>query len=196
MEAVPPDNSSPSTARQLKRVGTALALALVAGLLALLVYRLASQESAKGFVAEIAAGKKPPAPGFSLGRLDPEQGKVSLSRFRGKPVVVNWWASWCGPCKEEAGLLEAAYRKWSPRGVVFVGVDTNDLESDGRRFVEKHGLSFTMLHDGSGSTVGHWGILGFPETFVVDPRGRAVAHIPRQIESADQLDEAIEKAVG
>ncbi len=183
-----------SAGRQLRRLGTVLALALVAGLLALLVYRVVHQESAKGFVNEVKAGQKPAAPGFSLRRLDHGPGKVSLASFRGKAVVVNWWASWCDPCKREAGLLQSAYGTWGSRGVVFLGVDANDFTSDGRRFVAKHDLGFTMLEDGSGSTLGHWGITGFPETFFVDRQGRVVDHAPGEL-SADELASGIRKAL-
>ncbi|HET7044643.1 MAG TPA: TlpA disulfide reductase family protein [Gaiellaceae bacterium] len=190
------DEQRSPAGRQLRRVGTVLALALVAGLLALLVYRLSTQESAKGFVNKIAAGDDPAAPGFSLKPLSGDGGPVKLASFRGKAVVVNWWASWCQPCKKEAPLLQQAYRRWHGQGVVFLGVDANDVTSDGRSFVAKHGLGFTMLKDGSGSTLGHWGITGFPETFFIDRQGRAVDHIGLQIKSVDQIDAGIRKALG
>lgn len=184
-----------SSTRALKRAGTGLALALVAGLLALLVWQLAHQQDARGYVNRIAAGDKPLAPGFTLARLS-GPGKVSLASFRGHPVVVNFWASWCAPCKAEAPLLEQAYRKWSARGVRFVGIDGGDFSSDARAFLARRGITYLNLQDHSERVVGAWGLTGFPETFFLDAQGRAVAHIGLQIKSAAELDGAIEKAVG
>ena len=186
----------PGGARLLKRLGTLAALLLVAGLLGLFVWHVAQKNQATGFVDEIHAGKQPLAPGFRLRRLDHQGGKVTLASFRGRPVVVNFWASWCEPCKAEAGLLAQAYAKWHGKGVAFVGVDFNDFTTDGRRFVAKHELPFTMLEDGSGSTAARWGLTGVPETYFVDARGHTVAHIGLQIANAGELDSAIRKALG
>jgi cytochrome c biogenesis protein CcmG/thiol:disulfide interchange protein DsbE len=190
-EAAAADGRRP--ARVARRLGTVLALGLVAGLLALLVWKVVHQQSATGFVNRIAAGDKPLAPGFTLKRLDGPGGKVSLASLRGHPVVVNFWASWCDPCKAEAGRLESSYRAWGGKGVRFVGVDANDFTADGRRFAAKHGLSYLNLADGAGSTLGRWGVTGLPETFFVDAKGRAVAHVVGEI-SSSELAAGIEKA--
>jgi cytochrome c biogenesis protein CcmG/thiol:disulfide interchange protein DsbE len=155
------------TAR-LKLTGQLVALACVAGLLGLLVWRLTHQQH----VPSVGSA----APGFTLQRLE-GAGTVSLHSLRGKPVVLNFWASWCGPCKAEAKVLEQAWAQYRERGVVFLGVDYHDLAPDARRFVAAHALSFPMLQDGSGNVTGRYGITQVPETYIVDRAGRIVAHI-------------------
>jgi cytochrome c biogenesis protein CcmG, thiol:disulfide interchange protein DsbE len=120
-----------------------------------------------------APGKAVPAPPLSLPRLD-GSGRLSLAGLRGRVVVLNFWASWCLPCRDEAPLLESTWRERRSAGLVVLGVDAMDASSDARTFARKHDLSYPMLHDGTGSTLGHWGIPGLPVTFVVDRRGQVV----------------------
>ena len=154
--------------RRLKATAQLLALTCVAGMLALLVWQLGHQHHAP------AVGAK--APAFTLRRLD-GPGKVSLAAYRGKPVVLNFWASWCEPCKGEAAVLERDWTSYQDRGVVFLGVDYHDLASDARRFVRAHELTFPMLRDGSGKVTGSYGISQVPETYVLNRRGRVVLHL-------------------
>ncbi len=97
-----------------------------------------------------------------------------LSSLRGKAVVLNVWASWCGPCKEEAPFLEQMWRDRRKRDVVVVGLDANDFRADARKFAKRFGLTFPLLYDGPGKTLGGFGVDGFPETFVIDREGRVV----------------------
>ena len=154
--------------RRLKTTAQLLALACVAGLLALLVWQLGHQQHAPGVGAM--------APAFTLRRLE-GPGKVSLASYRGKPVVLNFWASWCQPCKSEAAVLERDWSSYRNRGIVFLGVDYHDLASDARRFVNAHSLTFPMLEDGSGKVTGSYGISQVPETYVLNRQGRVVAHL-------------------
>jgi len=154
--------------RRVKTTAQLLALACVAGLLALLVWQLGHQQHAPGVGAM--------APSFTLNRLE-GRGKISLAAYRGKPVVLNFWASWCEPCKGEAAVLERDWTSYRDRGVVFLGVDYHDLASDARRFVSAHELTFPMLEDGSGKVTGDYGISQVPETYVLNRQGRVVLHL-------------------
>jgi len=174
---------------RLKTIAQLLALGLVAGLLGLLVWQLRNQHHAP------PVGSK--APAFALRRLE-GSGKVSLASFRGRPVVLNFWASWCEPCKTEAAVLQRDWTNYENRGVVFLGVDYHDLASDARRFVSAHGLTFTMLQDGSGKVTGSYGISQVPETYVLDREGRVVAHLAGPITNpsfAGEFQAALAKAV-
>jgi cytochrome c biogenesis protein CcmG/thiol:disulfide interchange protein DsbE len=154
--------------RRLKLGAQVVALAGVAGLLALLVWGLGHQDHAPRVGAV--------APAFTLNRLG-GTGKVSLAAYRGHPVVLNFWASWCEPCKGEAKVLEQDWGQYRNR-VVFLGIDYHDLSSDARRFVDVHRLTFPMLDDGSGSvTHGKYGVSQVPETYVVGRDGRILAHL-------------------
>jgi cytochrome c biogenesis protein CcmG, thiol:disulfide interchange protein DsbE len=174
---------------RLKGTAQILALACVAGLLALLVWQLANQQHAP------AVGSV--APAFTLHRLD-RPGTVSLASYRGKPVVLNFWASWCQPCKSEAAVLERDWASYRNRGVVFLGVDYHDLSSDARRFVSAHKLTFPMLEDGSGNvTQGSYGVSQVPETYVLNRQGKVVAHLAGPITDpgfAVQFRSALAKA--
>jgi cytochrome c biogenesis protein CcmG, thiol:disulfide interchange protein DsbE len=158
-------------ARVLKLGAQGLALAGVAGLLALLVWRVVHQNGNTA-ASQVAHGKTGPAPAFTLPRLT-GGGKVSLASLRGKGIVINFWASWCRPCKAEAPVLEQAWRQYRSRGLVVVGIDSNDVSSDARSFASRHGLTYTLLHD-PGATYDRYGLTGVPETFFVDRRGRLV----------------------
>jgi cytochrome c biogenesis protein CcmG/thiol:disulfide interchange protein DsbE len=150
------------------RILQASALVAVAGLFALLVWRLTHQSHPPKIGG--------PAPSFSLQRLQ-GTGDVSLASLRGKPVVLNFFASWCEPCKGEAKVLESAWQQYKGR-VQFVGVDYNDIASDGLRFQRAHHITFTTLRAGSGKIADVYGLTGVPETFFIDARGRLVgSHI-------------------
>jgi cytochrome c biogenesis protein CcmG/thiol:disulfide interchange protein DsbE len=112
------------------------------------------------------------APDFSLGLFDGSTFQLSTALQSGKPVVLNFWASWCVPCKGEAALLERASRQY--RNVVFIGVDYHDVTSDARNFLRHHDVTYPIVQDGSGDIGDHYGITGVPETYFIDRRGRLV----------------------
>ena len=110
------------------------------------------------------------APDFVLRRFD--GGDLRLADLRGRVLVVNFWASWCGPCREEAAALEAVWRRYRDAGLVLVGVNIQDRDAAARAFLAETGASYPNVVDGTGATSIAYGIYGVPETFVIDRQGR------------------------
>lgn len=111
-----------------------------------------------------------PAPGFALTLFDEQA--VAPDDFRGKVVFVNFWASWCPPCRAEAPMLEATWRRLQEQGVVFLGVNTQDDEPRARAFLQEFGITFPNGRDPDGRIAIDYGVWGLPEAFIVDPAGR------------------------
>jgi cytochrome c biogenesis protein CcmG/thiol:disulfide interchange protein DsbE len=159
--------------RLLRPVPIAVICAVLA-LIGLLAYGLAANEPDRAVEDALARGERRPAPALELPRLT-GGGRGSLADYRGKVVVLNFWASWCGPCRDESPLLDRWHRRMRDRGGVVLGVDTLDVTGKARAFIERYGLSYPMLRDGDGASRESYGILGFPETFVIDRRGGIAA---------------------
>ena len=168
---------------RVQRVAQLAALIGVAALLGLLIWKVAFGRTT-GAADELAEGKLVHAPAFTLDRLDRE-GQLSVADLKGKAVVVNFWASWCVPCRDEAPVLQTTYERYRDQGLVVLGVDVNDFRQDARRFMKRYGLSYPVVYDGKGSTVGKWGVRGFPETFFVDRTGKLVGE---RIEGAVDIE--------
>lgn len=171
------------------------AIGLVALLIGLFFWRLVGEDRAAALGKAVAEGERPAAPGFTLRRLDGD-GELSLDSLRGKVVVLNFWASWCEPCKEESQELETVWQEYRDRGVVFVGIDAMDAAGEGRRFAERYRLSYPLVYDGPGEVVGRYGVTGFPETWFVSPDGKLVGERVQGPVTEEQLRENIEAARG
>ena len=177
-----------------KIVVQAIAVAAVVGLLALLVWKVTHQPGS-GVEKALSAGKQPRAPLFTLKRIG-RPGDLALASLRGKAVVVNFWASWCRPCKEELPVLEQTWQRYRNQGLVVVGVDAQDFTTDAKRFASRYGITYPIVHDAPGSTVDRYGVTGFPETFFVDRRGRLVgAHISGSILATSEIKAEFEASV-
>jgi cytochrome c biogenesis protein CcmG, thiol:disulfide interchange protein DsbE len=161
----------------MRRVLAPVPIAVICAVLALVVllgYGLAAKEPDRTVDEALERGAREPAPPLVLPRLS-GAGARSLEGYRGEVVVLNFWASWCEPCREESPLLDRGHRRIEPRGGTVLGVDALDVTTDARAFVRRYGLSYPMLRDGDGDTRESFGIIGFPETFVIDRGGRIAA---------------------
>src|SRR6266566_1476494 len=127
------------------------------------------------------AGNSPlighPAPDFTLGTLGPHSGSaptIHLASLKGKPIMLNFWASWCDPCQHEAPLLETIWLRIQGQGMVFLGIDFQDTASDGLSFLRTYGITYPNVVDPTGSTAINYGVTGVPETIFIDRHGMVI----------------------
>ena len=177
----PSEDGMPSKTPR-KKVGIILAFALIMALLGLLGWGL----------KKVQAGPvdRGIAPDFTITGFDGR--KVTLSELRGKVVIVNFWASWCPPCREEAAYLEQTWRKYEGKGVVFIGVDWVDTEKEALAYIDEFDITYINGPDVGTRAAQAYNIQGVPETFFVAKNGelRGVHIGPLQ---SPQLDEKIEE---
>ncbi len=174
------------------RVARAAAAVVVLALLGLLVWDV-THSGKGGVAAKVDKGHVVAAPKTSLPWFG-RRGSFDLAAYRGKVVVLNFWASWCVDCKLEARTLREAAAKWGGK-VVFVGVDGSDLTGPARRYMERYGVNYPVVRDVGGHAQSTWGVTGFPETFFVDRRGRVIPpHVNGPIPATD-LNAAIRRAL-
>ncbi len=175
----------------MRRTYVPLVVIASAALVALLVYGVVGGgKSTLG--DDVKAGRKPAAPDRALPLL--AGGEGSIGDWRGKPVIVNFWASWCEPCKDEAPLMERAHERLKAKGGTVLGVTVSDASDDSKAFMRKYGISFPSLRDVDGELAEDFGTTGVPESFAVDAEGRIVAVSTGQV-SREFVDGAL-KLVG
>lgn len=161
-------------------------------LIALLVYGLTSKATDKSIDQALTEQRPVAAPGFDLDLFAigapptsleerllavATDDRIGLEDLRGGPVVLNFWASWCDPCREEAPLLQRSWERWGPRGVLFVGLNMQDLTDDARGFLDEFSVDYPTIRDPGKSVAADYGLTGIPETFFIDARGQVVAHV-------------------
>jgi cytochrome c biogenesis protein CcmG, thiol:disulfide interchange protein DsbE len=192
-------------------VGRWVTIALVAGFLALLAYGLTSKGTDDRIDEALASGRAAAAPSLSLEvlargdlpqRIDRVAGaaladdRLSLTELKGVPVVLNLWASWCTPCREEAGRLEQGWRSLGPKGVLFLGLDIQDVRDDGHAFIRKYGATYPSVREPGREVANEYGATGIPETYFIDARGRVVAHVIGVVSERQLLQGADAAATG
>jgi cytochrome c biogenesis protein CcmG/thiol:disulfide interchange protein DsbE len=200
-----------ATATRRIHVGRWIVLALVAAFLALLTYGLLSKGTDDRIDQALASGRAAAAPSFSLevlqrGELPPRLAKpvgpplgdnrLSLAELRGVPVVLNLWASWCTPCGQEAARLEQGWRSLGRRGVLFLGLDIQDVRGDGEGFIRKHGATYPSVREPGRDIANSYGATGIPETYFIDAHGRVVAHVIGVVSDRQLAQGALAAATG
>lgn len=172
--------SPPAAGR--KRIGIITAFAVILTLLGLLAWGLKK--------AQAGPLEKGMAPDFSITGFDGRT--VTLSELRGQVVIINFWASWCPPCREEAAYLEETWRKYEGRGVIFIGVDWVDTEKEALAYIKEFDITYINGPDIGTRIAQAYNIQGVPETFFIAKNGelRGVHIGPMK---SPQLDEKIEE---
>lgn len=158
----------------------------------LLTYGLLTTGSNTRIDEQLAQNQPVAAPGFDLAVLEPgslpsplrrrvgpalEDGRVELDELRGVPVVLNFWASWCTPCREEAPILQQGWERDGPRGVLYVGLDMQDLTGDARGFLQEFAIDYPSIRDPGNEVARDFGATGIPETYFIDRHGQVVGHV-------------------
>ena len=189
-------------------VTRAISILAIGLFVALLAYGLLSKGANGRIDQGLAEGKAPLAPEFDLPVLErgtpPKplarrlraamaDAELTLGELRGIPFVLNFWASWCVPCREEAPILESGWRRFGPRGVLFLGLNMQDLTGDARGFLEEFDVTYPTIRDQDDDVAQTYGTTGVPETYFVSGRGRVVGHVIGVV-SEDQLAEGARAA--
>ena len=167
-------------------------MVVAAGFVGLLVYGVLARSPNTTIDDSLSKSQPVTAPGFELAVLEPGtlgagldqrlrpalgDGRLALRELRGIPVVLNFWASWCVPCREEAAGLERAWQAARGRGVLFVGLDEQDITDDARRFLRDFRIDYLNVREPTNSVGRKYGVTGFPETFFISGTGRIVGHV-------------------
>ncbi len=184
--------SGPTRERQrislLRIACVALVVSIVLALAALLAIGLVNRSPATGRSGETRIDK--PAPAINIPLYD--GGSLMAADYAGKPVVVNFWASWCGPCRQEAPIFERLWREYGERGVMFIGVNIQDTTGEAQAYISEFDITYPNGADEDGSISVDYGVIGIPVTFFISPDGiveRRWAGVVRETQLREWIDE-------
>jgi len=170
------------------------AILAVAALVFVLVYGVAAKSDDKTIDEAVKKNEQPTAPSLTLPVLGTDGETQALSDYKGQVVVLNFWASWCTPCRTEAPELEKAQKQLQEAGEgTVLGVAYQDAPKDSLKFMKEFDLTYPSLRDVGGKLAKEYGTRALPETFVVNPQGKVVA-VSRGTVDAQFLQNAIKKA--
>lgn len=174
---------------------------VVAFIIGLLVVGLVASGGSTAIDDALVAGQRPPAPDITLPvlvsgpGLPPAGQQASLASLKGTTVVLNLWASWCGPCREESPILEKVWQRYRHRGVLVLGLDMQDLSENALAFLKKYGITYPSLRDGSDASKRDLEATGVPETFIIDRQGRIALHITGQVTDVRQISVPLDQVL-
>ena len=135
-----------------------------------------------------------PAPDFQLQNLDGQS--ISLSDFKGKPVLINFWATWCGACVYEMPYMQEIYDEWSGQGLMLLAINVGEGSSTVKEFMQSHNLSLPVLLDADGAVFRRYNVMLFPTTFFIDKDGivqeKIIGAFPNKAEIEKRLSKIIE----
>jgi cytochrome c biogenesis protein CcmG/thiol:disulfide interchange protein DsbE len=193
--------AAPRRGRAARVVAVALAAAAALAFIGLITFGVLAQAPNSTIDDSLAAGRAAPAPQFVLAVLQRGElgaaldrrlafavadGRLGLRQLRGTPVVLNIWASWCDPCRQEAPLLERAWRTdGRPHGTLFLGLDQQDLTGDAHAFMRSYGVDYPNVRDPGNDVPLSYGATGLPETYFISARGDVVDHVIGVISPGD-----------
>ncbi|MBE2237195.1 MAG: TlpA family protein disulfide reductase [Caldilineaceae bacterium] len=177
------DREQPASKRAV-RIWQAVFVLILVGFVVLLALRLVQTNQSE----QRAAGE---APSFTFTTFQGET--IALEDLRGQGVVVNFWASWCNPCRDEAALLEAAWRREKENGIVFIGLDYLDQEPAAKAYLAEFDITYPSGPDLQSAAARRYGIKGVPETFFIDPQGNIQELVIGPIVSQNRLDELLDQ---
>lgn len=182
------DTAPPMAEPRARRTSWGTILAVIGVLGLLVIVGLMLQRTQQGPVTVDTV-----APGFSVETFDGES--IDLADLKGQVVVVNFWASWCKPCEQEAEELELAYRQYQDQGVAFVGINWVDTEPEAMAYLDRFGITYPNAPD-LGTRAGQaYRIRGVPETFIVGRDGQIAYVKIGPFESLNEITGAIEAAL-
>ncbi len=154
----------------LRKSALAITALVIVSFLGLLVWGMLNKQPITGLSGITMVNRA--APDFSLTTF--KGTTISLEDLRGKPIVINFWASWCPPCRVEAPLLERTWRAYKNRGLIFLGVNIQDRKEDALNFIREFGITYPNGPDPTGEISIDYGVSGLPVTFFVSSKGEVV----------------------
>jgi len=174
---------------------------VVASIIGLLVVGLVAGGGSTAIDDALVAGQRPPAPDITLPvlvsgpGLPPAGQQASLASLKGTTVVLNLWASWCVPCREESPILEKVWERYRHRGVLVLGLNMQDLSENALAFLTKYDITYPSLRDGTDGSKRDFEATGVPETLIIDRQGRIALRITGQVTDVRQISVPLDQVL-